>query len=212
MKRSRIWDFLATSKMELFVTMGIYKVIFCRLIILYTQYSSMSVFICVSSLPAPFCSRCFHLQMVFFDTITIANVEFYWGMVLHTQFLPINFFFVCVSSLLSPYRSRQFQLVLGGSSSFQVVPPCSRWLQLVPTFSMYENSNNRATKRNQHNEISLNLLFCYYFSPQYLLIILSYYQLIIKFCLNTIKSTSWQTICTDQRKVSIRACVFFFRN
>ena len=54
---SRIWDTLPISKMELFVTIGIYKVIFCRLTILYTQYCSMSVFICVNSLSALFCSR-----------------------------------------------------------------------------------------------------------------------------------------------------------
>ena len=61
MKHSRIWDTLPTSKMELFVTIGIYKVIFCRLM---TQYSPMSAFVCVSSLPAPFCSRWFHLQSI----------------------------------------------------------------------------------------------------------------------------------------------------
>ena len=80
MKHSRIWDTLPTSKMELFVIIGIYKVIFCRLMILYTQYCPMSVFICVSSLPAPFCSKWFKLQaseMVSFVTITIANVVFY---------------------------------------------------------------------------------------------------------------------------------------
>ena len=122
--------------MEFFVTIGIYKVLFCRLMILYTQYSCISVFIFVSSLPAPFRSRWFHLQaseMVFFVIITFANVVFYWVMVLHVQFLPIIFFFFfCVSPLLSPslYRwfqvipacSRWFQLVLGSSSSFQVVP------------------------------------------------------------------------------------------
>ena len=58
MKLNRIWDTFPTSKMELFETIGIYKVIFCWLMILYTQYSPMSVFICVSSLLAPFCSRC----------------------------------------------------------------------------------------------------------------------------------------------------------
>ena len=61
MKHSRIWDTLPTSKMELFVTIGIYKVILCRLM---TQYSPMSAFVCVSSLPAPFCSRWFHLQSI----------------------------------------------------------------------------------------------------------------------------------------------------
>ena len=58
MKLRRIWETLPTSKMELFETIGIYKVIFCWLMILYIQYSPMSVFICVSSLPATFCSRC----------------------------------------------------------------------------------------------------------------------------------------------------------
>ena len=77
---SRIWDTLPTSKMELFMTIGIYKVIFCRLTILYTHYCSMSVFICVNSLSALFCSRWFNLQaseMVLFATVTIANVVFY---------------------------------------------------------------------------------------------------------------------------------------
>ena len=72
--------------------------------ILYTLYSSMSVFICISSLPAPFCSWWFHLQaseMMLFVTITIPNIVFYWAMVLHVQFLPMNFFFFCVSPLLS---------------------------------------------------------------------------------------------------------------
>ena len=100
MKHSRIWDTFPTSKMRLFVTIDIYKVTFCWLIILYTHYCSMSVFICVSSLPAPFCSRCFHLQASergFFVTITIANVIFYWAMVLHVQFLPMNFFYFSVA-------------------------------------------------------------------------------------------------------------------
>ena len=38
---------LPTSKMEFFVKIGIFKVILCRLMILYTQYSFMRVFICV---------------------------------------------------------------------------------------------------------------------------------------------------------------------
>ena len=49
--------------------------------------------------------RWFHLQaseMVLFVTITIPNIVFYWAMVLHVQFLPMNFFFFCVNSLLSP--------------------------------------------------------------------------------------------------------------
>ena len=98
-KQSRIWVTLATSKMELFVTIGICKVIFCRLV-LYTQYCPMIVFISVSSLQVPFCSRSFHRQtpeMVLFVTITNANVPFYLTMVWYIQLLPVNFlFFVSV--------------------------------------------------------------------------------------------------------------------
>ena len=99
MKHSQIWDTLPTSKMELFVTKVIYKVIFCMLMISYTQCSSMIIFICVSSTSAPFYSMWFQLQaseMVLFVTIAIANVVFYWTMVLHVQFLPMNFFSVSV--------------------------------------------------------------------------------------------------------------------
>ena len=136
--------------MELFVTIGICKVILCRLITLYIQYYLMSVFICVSLLPVLFCSRWFHQQLsevVLFVAIFIANVIFYWEMVLHTLFLPVNFLFFCVSSLLSSscYRwfqvviacSRQFQLIPGSYSLFQVVSVHSRWLQLVPAHSSY---------------------------------------------------------------------------
>ena len=58
--------------------------------------------------------------MVLFLIIDLANVVFCWAIVLHPQFLPMNFVSY-VSSLLSPACSRYFQLVLGGSSSFQVV-------------------------------------------------------------------------------------------
>ena len=84
MKHSRTWDTLPRSKMEVFATIGIYKVIFRRLMILYTQYSSRSVFICVSSLPTLFCSTWFHLQaseMVLFVRTTIANIVCYCAMV-----------------------------------------------------------------------------------------------------------------------------------
>ena len=127
----RIWDNLPTSKIELFVTIGICKVIFRRLMILYTQYCPMSVFNCVSSLRFPFFSRLFHLQtseMVLFLTITIANVAFYWAMVLHVQFLPMNFLLFCVSLFLSPSQYR----------CFLVVPARSRWFQLVPARSLFQ--------------------------------------------------------------------------
>ena len=44
-------------------------------------------------------------EMVLFVTITIANVVFYWAIVLHVQFLFMNFLFFCVSLWLSPSRS-----------------------------------------------------------------------------------------------------------
>ena len=78
-KQSQIWDTLPTSKMELFLIKHIFKVISCRLMILYAQYCPMSFFICLS-LQVSFCSRWFHLQtskMVLFGAITIANVVFY---------------------------------------------------------------------------------------------------------------------------------------
>ena len=148
-RQSWIWNILSTSKMKLFLTICICKLIFCRLMILYTQYCPMSVFICVSLLLVPFHFRWFHLQtseMVFFTTIAIAEVVLYWAILLHAQFLPRNFF-ICVSLLLSPSSSRSFQvnpacsrwfqLVPSGCSLFQVVRADSRWFQLVPCFSNY---------------------------------------------------------------------------
>ena len=111
--------------------------------ILYTQYCPMSVFIYVSSLLVPFRSRWFHLQtseMVLFVAIAIANVVFYWVMVLHAQFLPMKFlFFVPVRCWvhLATGGSTLFELAPGSSSLFQMVPACSIWFQLVPRFSMY---------------------------------------------------------------------------
>ena len=91
---------------------GICKIIFCRLMMLYTQYCPMGVFICVSSLLFPYCCRCFHLQTpekVLFVTITVATIVFCWTTVLQAQFLPINSGF------------RWLQLVSCGSSLVQVV-------------------------------------------------------------------------------------------
>ena len=114
--------------------------------IFYTQYCLISVFICVNSLLAPFRSRWFHLQtseMELFVTITIANVRFYWTMMLHVQFLPMNFLSLCqfidasISLQAVPACSRWFQLFVGGFSSFQVVLAHSMWFQLVLRFSMY---------------------------------------------------------------------------
>ena len=125
--QSRIWDTFLTSKMALFMTIVICKVIFLRLMILYTQYCPMSAFIYVSSLLVPFRSMWFHLQTserVLLMTITISNFVFYWAMVLHVQFLPMNFLFfksvLCWVQLLTG-SSRWLQLVPGGSSSFLVL-------------------------------------------------------------------------------------------
>ena len=130
-KHSQIWETLPTSKMEHFVAIDVCKVIFFRLMIRYTQYCRTSVFICVSSLLVPFCSRRFHQQaskMVLCVTRTIANAVFYWVMVLHIQFLSMNFlFFVsvrCWVHLASVFRYSQ--LVPGVSSSFQVFPARSK--------------------------------------------------------------------------------------
>ena len=59
-KQSQTWDIFSTSKLELFVKIGICKIIFCRLMILYTEYDPMSV----SSLLVSFRSKltCKHLR------------------------------------------------------------------------------------------------------------------------------------------------------
>ena len=113
--------------MEFFVTIVICKIVSCRLMILYTQYSPKSVF---------------HLQtseMVLFVTITITNNC--WLFLLDNDVVrticSYEFLDFYVSSLLNPSRSRWFQVVPGGSSSFMVFPACSRWFQLVPRFSMF---------------------------------------------------------------------------
>ena len=94
------------------------------------------VFICVSSLPVPFCSRWFHLQtskMVLFVTVTIANVVFCCAIMLHLQFRPINLFF-CVSLVLTPSRYRWFQVISACSRWFQLH---SNLFQLIPCFTMH---------------------------------------------------------------------------
>ena len=99
-------DILLTYKMELFVTICLFKVTFCRLMISYIQYCPMSIFSCVSLLLVPFRCRWFHLktsEMVLFVTIAIPNAVFYWAMVLHAVSY-YEFLVFCVSSLLSPSR------------------------------------------------------------------------------------------------------------
>ena len=114
-------------------------VLFCKLMILYTQYYPMSAF-CVSLLLVSFHSRWFYLQtaeLMFFLTIAIANAVFCWAMVLHAQFPPMNFLLFCVSTLQSTSRYRQFYLVTTGCSLFELVPGSCSSFQLVPRFSMY---------------------------------------------------------------------------
>ena len=80
--------------------------------ILYIQYYPVSVFICISLLVSFRCTW-FHLQtseMMLFVTIAIANVVFYWSILLQVV----------------PPCSRWFYEVLA----------CSRWFQLVLHFSM----------------------------------------------------------------------------
>ena len=150
-KQSRIWETLSTSKMELFVTLVICKVIFCRLMILYMQYCPMSVFICVSLLLVPYCSRWFHLQTSeLVLLITMATVVFYWAMTLHVQFLPINFLVFLCQFITNPSCYRWFQIVPTHSrwlhSSFQVVPACSRCFQIIPAHSLFQYVHNIRAK------------------------------------------------------------------
>ena len=117
---------------------GICKIIFCRLMMLYTQYCPMDVFIYVSSLLFPYCCRCFHLQTpekVLLVTTTIATVVFYWTTVLQVQFLPTNLLFlvsVCCWVHLVKGGSAMFQVVSDSSNSLQVVAVCFMWFQLGP--------------------------------------------------------------------------------
>ena len=153
-------DILLTYKMELFVTICLLKVTFCRLMISYIQYCPMSIFSCVSLLLVPFRCRWFHLktsEMVLFVTIAIPNAVFYWAMVLHAvsyyEFLVFLCQFVVESISLKaapscfrwfqvvPAHSRWFQLVAGGSSSLQVVPDRSSGsfslFLVVPAHSLF---------------------------------------------------------------------------
>ena len=117
---------------------GICKIMFFRLMMLYTQYCYMGVFIYVSSLLLPYCCRCFHLQTpekVLFVIITIATIVFYWTTVLQAQFLPINLLFlvsVCCWVHLVKGSSAMLQVVWDSSNLLQVVAACFMWFQLGP--------------------------------------------------------------------------------
>ena len=111
--------------MEFFVIIVICKIVFCRLMILYTQYSPKSVF---------------HLQtseMVLFVTITITNNC--WLFLLDNDVVrticSYEFLDFYDSSLLNPSRSRWFQVVPARSWCFQLVPGgSSSFLILVCSF------------------------------------------------------------------------------
>ena len=62
-KESQIWDTLPKSKMELFVTLGTCKVIFCKLVICTYCIALWVCLFSVSSLPVPFYSRWFHANI-----------------------------------------------------------------------------------------------------------------------------------------------------
>ena len=129
-KQSPIWVSLPTCKMELFVRISVYKVIFCRLMLWYTQYALwVSLFVSTRywfhSVPGGFTGK--HRRCCFLSR-TIANVVFYWAMILHVQFFSYEFlvFFLCRFVA----ESFSFQMILGSSSSFQVVLGCYRWSQV----------------------------------------------------------------------------------
>ena len=119
------------------MTIGICKAIPFTLMIFYTQYCPMTVFICDRSLLVLFRPRRFHLQaskMMLFVIITVARVVFCWTMVLLAQFLLMKFlFFVSIRCRvhLVTGGSNLFQVVVGSSCLFQVVLACLRWFQLV---------------------------------------------------------------------------------
>ena len=133
--------------MELLVAIGICKVISCRLIILYTQYCLMSVFICfqliTGSIPflaippgniwdAALCENNYCQSCILLDNGVGSAVSSY------------EFLVFCVSSLLSPSHYRMFQLVPGSSRPFQLVPDdsacCSSFLVLVCTVKKTHSS------------------------------------------------------------------------
>ena len=64
-KQSWTWDSLLTSKMELFVSTSICKLILCRLIILYTQHCPMRVSLCYWFHSVLIGSTCKHLRGCF---------------------------------------------------------------------------------------------------------------------------------------------------
>ena len=112
-KQSQVWETLPRPKMELFVTIGICKVIYFR----YFTYS-IAKWVSLFALAhywflVPFRSMWFQRltsKTVLFLTISIANAVFWWTMVLGIFY---EFLVFCVSSLQSPSCYRCSQLVWG---------------------------------------------------------------------------------------------------
>ena len=122
-------DTFPTSNMELFMVIGIFRVIFCKLMILYRQYCPECVFYVSArywfySVPGGFTCRYLRWCSLW---VQLLLVLYYIGQQLLQLSFSYRFLITCVSFLLNPSRSRWFQLI----------PACSRWFQLVPCFSMY---------------------------------------------------------------------------
>ena len=100
-KKNQIRDILPTSKMDLIMTIGICKVIFCRLMVLHTQYCPMSVFHHQTS--GALCDNNYPHCCILLGNCVARTVSSY-------EFLDF-----CVSSLLNPSQFRWFQLVPDGS-------------------------------------------------------------------------------------------------
>ena len=145
-KPNRISDTLLMSKMELFATISFCKVIFCRFKILYKQYCPVSVFFVSARYWFQFVPRDFtwkHLRWCFLRQqlllMLYSNGQFYCT---HSFLLRVSCFlcqFVAESisfQVVLPC-SRWLQFVPGSSSLFQLVPGIFNSFKLVPCFSMY---------------------------------------------------------------------------
>ena len=121
--------------MQLLVSIGIFKVIFCRLMILCTQYSPMSVFFVSASYwfhSVSGGSTCQHLRWCsLWQLLLLIFYSFGQATGLSYEFLAIS----CANLFLNASRSKWFHLVTGCSSSFHMVPARSRLFQVVPACS-----------------------------------------------------------------------------
>ena len=119
------------------MAIGIFKVIFCWLMILYRQYSPMSVFFVSASywfhsIPGGntykrlrWCSFWQQLLLILYSI----------GQLYCRHSLFYEFLVFCISLLLSSSHSKWFHLVPGGSNSSRMIPASSSSLQVVPVCS-----------------------------------------------------------------------------